>query len=1009
MPPPAKKPRVDDPNPPKDAKENEGVSAKGATANGQAVSDASSSASSLSATAAQGAPPIAAPDSNAQAAAAPPVPVFGLLSMDTQQDHDTCLGNWVAKTTTYVEKSLLKFLSERPTMVAFQIPSSLLLIPPLEINSAASDAHLSSFREVMNYDNLMKAFSHSGQYEAAGTVWMLDVKNDKSRSESITISQLEGAMQMWSEQTLLLSSNHAPSRRYSFDVPLPVMVVDKNVAQRKEKGKGTVVMAQPLRMLAGHAVVMAWYGAIAESLQAENNDRVFKLFEAALSVPIRLRLCPDGDDCHLASLYFAESLYASFAASGADSFWKLAEKIAKLSPVAQAIADNISIPTLTKVIQKYGLTFRGKPISETGVKALKAVIPFVVDAGCNAAYSLTESFCPEIREATMLMRIAQLSAARLCSTVDKETSARASLRFVFDCLRVFRLTGDFPKDDVYTIAKITGQEKKSPALVHSIFKKQEIVEFIFHEVELVDNSLLASVDMFRTPLTLMKKFSASGGQDLVTAFRDPNSASGEGFETMFAVPVAEYRDADIHSTKVQALIDFLWSLWSGMFDEEIMSLCDQDMKAVNPSFLWHRYLNDNPQGMGAKYRVFVEACMGGPTPTGPIEQILIGTSELSEDDKKDLIKVQEMLKALRRKTVSFVTLPSIGGSSGGDYSKAQMEKVWENMRLGHRFPRKKTDVRAFVLSADLFPPNVAKHGVESSMSVPISADATRMQRAIEFMIQKRSKDDIIILFDGRSKSCRRVMEEYEDKLGASGAHSVSECWIVYALPQKTQDPRMPRKQMCFANNNKEVVIISQASKKGGTKIFHRAEFNLCGEISTASTTYTGVPVRRYCELPRMGHDVKSTILGVEACNTIRRKGVQKDIDEHGHPFSQCEVKPLSLWQQICEHHQVTHIVDFAAGSGALAIAATGAMEYEGVVANDVHLEWLDSTLDLCVMYMTGNNKELAEKLGGGDAAFADKVVKYFGGTLMEARRLLEPPPASADAEDGDEVSDASVD
>ena len=130
MPPPAKKPRVDDPNPPKDAKENEEVSAKGATANGQAVSDASSSASSLSATAAQGAPPIAAPGSNAQAAAAPPVPVFGLLSMDTQQDRDTCLGNWVAKTTTYVEKSLLKFLSERQSKVAFQIPSSLLLIPP---------------------------------------------------------------------------------------------------------------------------------------------------------------------------------------------------------------------------------------------------------------------------------------------------------------------------------------------------------------------------------------------------------------------------------------------------------------------------------------------------------------------------------------------------------------------------------------------------------------------------------------------------------------------------------------------------------------------------------------------------------------------------------------------------------------------------------------------------------------------------------------------------------------
>ena len=42
-------------------------------------------------------------------------------------------------------------------------------------------------------------------------------------------------------------------------------------------------------------------------------------------------------------------------------------------------------------------------------------------------------------------------------------------------------------------------------------------------------------------------------------------------------------------------------------------------------------------------------------------------------------------------------------------------------------------------------------------------------------------------------------------------------------------------------------------------------------------------------------------------------------------------------------------VDFSLGSVALAIAAVGAMEYEGFAANDVHREWLDSTLDPCVM------------------------------------------------------------
>ena len=50
--------------------------------------------------------------------------------------------------------------------------------------------------------------------------------------------------------------------------------------------------------------------------------------------------------------------------------------------------------------------------------------------------------------------------------------------------------------------------------------------------------------------------------------------------------------------------------------------------------------------------------------------------------------------------------------------------------------------------------------------------------------------------------------------------------------------------MGFAHNNKEVVIVSMPAKKGGTKVFQREEFNACGESSIASTTYTGVPVRR---------------------------------------------------------------------------------------------------------------------------------------------------------------------
>ena len=104
----------------------------------------------------------------------------------------------------YVDQALIKFLTERQLKVAFPVPSTALLIPPLEIKSAASGAHLSAFREVMNFDNLTLSFSLSAQYEAAGTVWMLVAIND-SGSDAITISQLESAMWMWYEEALLLS------------------------------------------------------------------------------------------------------------------------------------------------------------------------------------------------------------------------------------------------------------------------------------------------------------------------------------------------------------------------------------------------------------------------------------------------------------------------------------------------------------------------------------------------------------------------------------------------------------------------------------------------------------------------------------------------------------------------------------------------------------------------------------------------------------------------------------
>ena len=224
---------------------------------------------------------------------------------------------------------ILKFLAARQAKVPFTVPHSVLLIPPLEINNSAASG-VSAFREVMHYDNLMLSFSKNGLYEAAGTVWMLDPVH-LSGSDGMSIHQLESAMWMWSEEAFVLSSSHPPSRRYSFVVPLPALVLDVKIAQRQRVGKAAVVMAHALPLLAGRAIVIGWYAAMAEALGAAasgasaevsaaagNDDRVFKLFEAALSEPISLRITPDKDGQHLVSLLFSESMFSSASATGAD-------------------------------------------------------------------------------------------------------------------------------------------------------------------------------------------------------------------------------------------------------------------------------------------------------------------------------------------------------------------------------------------------------------------------------------------------------------------------------------------------------------------------------------------------------------------------------------------------------------------------------------------------------------------------------------------------------------------
>ncbi len=908
--------------------------------------------------AASGAPPLA------QAPAVPPLCIAQLLETEGALLQKDQLAEWVRAAKAYVDRALHSFLRERETEMSFTLPPACSMILPLAIDEqqAASGADLSAFREAMHYDNMMTSFRRAEQYEAAGTVWMLDpICSDVDK---VSLRELESAMGMWSE-------DRASSQRLSFDVPLPAKaVVDANKApQRVEAGKPGVCVAEPFLMLAGRAVVVTWYAAMSEALQQRNNRLVWHLFNAALSVPIRVRLMmPDGDASHLAALKFSEeaALFASAVASATGSFWRFAGNACRLRGVAQRLAKKRAVAKLNDVIEKYGLTFKSQAINASSAYALKGVHPFVMDDACCSSFALAEVYCPELCETTaLLMAICKACSKR--NAVCDAAKAREDFVFVLNCLRVARLTGDIPKDDKISVSKAIGGGKSSkttPGMLQTLFKKRDLVDFIFNQAGLqMDQDTLNNMAIFKTPLSIVQKFAPSGADGLVASYRNSEwlFAPG-GMHALFALRVAGHR-RDGAGPKAQAMIDVVWPVWNGAWDEVIEDLATQGAQEEEghaDSLWWHTWLNETSEQVGAAYRAFVAAFNSGPIRD---EGDMIRFYEVGQAQEDELRNLRGLPEQLRRRTVRFAALSDVGGASGAEFSQAQLQSAWEKISFGHRFKfgnKEDRTRRAIVASAELFPPNVAKQGAKARLSDPMACDDKKWERLLEFLISKRAKGDILILFDGRGSANRRVIEAQGQKLAASGARSLVECWCTYSQPRVKEDPRGA--VSAWHSNNREMAF------------FFSLPANSRGENSSAGTAYTGISVRRLSELPRMSSDTKASILGAASGAAVpeikKMARLQEDIQEKGHPFSLNEVKPISFWQSIMEHHKVTHVVDFTPGSGALAVAAaSGAVEYEGIAANEAHRDWLDSILDLGVMHKAGRQTGYAQQLGG-DAELA---------------------------------------
>lgn len=257
--------------------------------------------------------------------------ITAMFEMDSLRSQGEYMTTWASDMKSFVDKALLHYLKQDKAkdMISFKAPGTVLMIPTVAIGDTGMP-HLSSFREVMHHSNMMSSISRTGQYEAAGTVWMLDPV-DNSSSDVLTISQLDNAMRMWSPEAYAMSCNQASGQRWA------LRPLTRHCCRKISQPLARPLMAKSLPMIAGRALVITWYSAMGDA--------------GCACAPIRTVVVWP------ASLKFSETMFATHAASGADSFWKFAERATTL------MTQNAPNTRLRAVMKGgYGWTFKVKTL-----------------------------------------------------------------------------------------------------------------------------------------------------------------------------------------------------------------------------------------------------------------------------------------------------------------------------------------------------------------------------------------------------------------------------------------------------------------------------------------------------------------------------------------------------------------------------------------------------------------------------------------------------------------------
>ena len=673
-------------------------------------------------------------------------------------------------------------------------------LQPLKLpnDSAISDSELRSYKFPWDRQSAMHSLRQNNLFEVAGNLLWLKMFSNAGDEDV-----LAGGDVSWHKVVAacpLFASSTSLNGRILFPCVLPIYASTLEPFNADH-------FAGNLKMLYGRSLLYAWhlemYRALNAASSTDQAQRVAKLMECALTASLQAYILTDPESVHLESIHSSERIKIADKVIS-DSFPAFCQKLKNTQFMSQK-----TIPGKVDWAAKRSITYNGSALNKNSVTAATSVLSCIDEEGMRCLAHIEQKYGKEIlsHKYTNLHEICKLCEAEFKRQDDRhadQDQGESAADLVNVVLQHFCWALKYEKlrpQDICQSALGKGA-KNNPGLVQKELLKRGLKIYLEKLVsDMEDATILAEL---RSVLLLFKDYQTF--DHIFGCSEKTSKPHGSGASTSAVEgneePQEEASEDPLEKQKqgksraAVALLFFLFDVFSDKYEAEIAALWEasQKQKVTNLCLLnWQELKDDAGKAMKEidrllgmhKQLVSASTCQAPALSSRTLAKLQSNPDD-PEPRRREEIHAErnstwQQAQAMRKKVAVVGVCKAMSAKALQDY--------FEKCDKAFKFDGKAGQShRLFVFSADCF-----WDASTTPWKTIVPWKESEGKAILDFMTQQRGPADCSLCFDGRSKECRRAMDQHMENMRNS-----FELWVVYK-PCK----RLGSRKVCWTENNRE--------------------------------------------------------------------------------------------------------------------------------------------------------------------------------------------------------------